>query len=142
MAGWTLGVIGGSGLYEIEGLEDRRWVRIESPFGEPSDELLTGRIGAVRLVFLPRHGRGHRLPPTWTPARPCLSRNTPTARALSAAALLSVRLFRRCKGAHRIALGDDERPTHTPVGARDLDHRLNQQRCGRVGLRVGHRFGN
>jgi 5'-methylthioadenosine phosphorylase len=69
MAGWTLGVIGGSGLYEIEGLEDRRWVRVESPFGEPSDELLTGRIGAVRLVFLPRHGRGHRLPPSDINAR-------------------------------------------------------------------------
>ena len=69
MSGWTLGVIGGSGLYEIEGLEDRRRVRIESPFGEPSDELLTGRIGEVRLVFLPRHGRGHRLPPTYINAR-------------------------------------------------------------------------
>ena len=69
MAGWTLGVIGGSGLYEIEGLEDRRRVRVESPFGEPSDELLTGRIGEVRLVFLPRHGRGHRLPPTHVNAR-------------------------------------------------------------------------
>ena len=64
MSGWTLGVIGGSGLYEIEGLEERRWARIESPFGEPSDEVLTGRIGKVRLVFLPRHGRGHRLPPS------------------------------------------------------------------------------
>src|SRR6186997_1912899 len=69
MAGWTLGVIGGSGLYEIDGLEDRRWVRVESPFGAPSDQLLTGRIGAVRLVFLPRHGRGHRLPPTYVNAR-------------------------------------------------------------------------
>jgi 5'-methylthioadenosine phosphorylase len=69
MAGWTLGVIGGSGLYEIEGLEDRRWVRVASPFGEPSDELLTGRIGEVKLVFLPRHGRGHRLPPSDINAR-------------------------------------------------------------------------
>ena len=64
MAGWTLGVIGGSGLYEIEGLQDAAWRRIDSPFGRPSDELLTGRLGDVRLVFLPRHGRGHRLPPT------------------------------------------------------------------------------
>ena len=69
MAGWTLGVIGGSGLYEIEGLEDAAWTRVESPFGQPSDELLTGRLGAVRLVFLPRHGRGHRLPPTAVNAR-------------------------------------------------------------------------
>ena len=64
MAAWTLGVIGGSGLYEIEGLEERRWRRIDSPFGEASDEVLTGRIDEVRLVFLPRHGRGHRLPPS------------------------------------------------------------------------------
>jgi 5'-methylthioadenosine phosphorylase len=69
MSGWTLGVIGGSGLYDIEDLEDRRRVRVDSPFGEPSDELLTGRIGEVRLVFLPRHGRGHRIPPTAVNAR-------------------------------------------------------------------------
>jgi 5'-methylthioadenosine phosphorylase len=69
MTGWTLGVIGGSGLYDIEDLEDRRRVRVDSPFGEPSDELLTGRIGGVRLVFLPRHGRGHRIPPTAVNAR-------------------------------------------------------------------------
>ena len=68
-AGWTLGVIGGSGLYEIEGLEDRRWTPVESPFGAPSDALLSGRIGETRLVFLPRHGRGHRLPPTHVNAR-------------------------------------------------------------------------
>ena len=63
MSGWVLGVIGGSGLYEIEGLEDPRWIDIESPFGAPSDQLLSGRLGDVRLYFLPRHGRGHRLPP-------------------------------------------------------------------------------
>jgi 5'-methylthioadenosine phosphorylase len=61
---WVLGVIGGSGLYEIDGLADRQWVKIESPFGPPSDEVLTGRIGGVKLVFLPRHGRGHRIPPS------------------------------------------------------------------------------
>ncbi len=64
MAGWVLGVVGGSGLYDIDGLEDRRWVRIDTPWGEPSDELLTGTLGGVKLVFLPRHGRGHRLSPT------------------------------------------------------------------------------
>jgi len=63
MADWVLGVIGGSGLYEIEGLADAHWVAIGSPFGAPSDQLLCGRIGSTRLVFLPRHGRGHRLPP-------------------------------------------------------------------------------
>jgi 5'-methylthioadenosine phosphorylase len=61
---WVLGVIGGSGLYEIDGLTEQQWVRIDSPFGEPSDQVLTGRIGGVKLVFLPRHGRGHRIPPS------------------------------------------------------------------------------
>jgi 5'-methylthioadenosine phosphorylase len=59
-----LGVIGGSGVYEIDGLENRRWVRVETPFGDPSDELLTGELDGQTLVFLPRHGRGHRIPPS------------------------------------------------------------------------------
>src|SRR5580658_7606850 len=69
MTGWVLGVIGGSGVYDIEGLEGGRWTRIDSPFGEPSDDVLIGAIGAVKLVFLPRHGRGHVLPPTGVNAR-------------------------------------------------------------------------
>jgi 5'-methylthioadenosine phosphorylase len=69
MSDWVLGVIGGSGVYDIDGLEDARWTRIVSPFGEVSDSVLTGRLGPVRLVFLPRHGRGHRLPPTHVDAR-------------------------------------------------------------------------
>jgi len=64
MSGWVLGIIGGSGLYEIEGLKDRRWVKVDTPFGDPSDELLIGTIEGVKLVFLPRHGRGHRVPPS------------------------------------------------------------------------------
>jgi len=60
----VIGVIGGSGLYDIEGLADPKWVEIASPFGDPSDRLLTGTIEGVRVVFLPRHGRGHRLSPT------------------------------------------------------------------------------
>ncbi|MDP1632323.1 MAG: S-methyl-5'-thioadenosine phosphorylase [Caulobacter sp.] len=64
MTGWTLGIIGGSGLYDIEGLEDRETLRPASPFGEPSGDLTTGRIGSTRLVFLPRHGVGHRIPPS------------------------------------------------------------------------------
>jgi len=64
MAGWVLGVIGGSGVYDIEGLENAHWRSIESPFGAPSDAVLTGNLGPVGLVFLPRHGRGHPLPPT------------------------------------------------------------------------------
>lgn len=60
----VIGIIGGSGVYGIEGLEDTEWRRIDSPFGAPSDELLFGRLGGQRVVFLPRHGRGHRIPPS------------------------------------------------------------------------------
>ncbi len=60
----VLGVIGGSGVYDIEGLEKTEWRRVESPFGEPSDELLFGELEGQRIIFLPRHGRGHRLPPS------------------------------------------------------------------------------
>jgi len=60
----VLGVIGGSGVYDIDGLENKRWVKVETPFGDPSDELLTGELNGQRLVFLPRHGRGHRIPPS------------------------------------------------------------------------------
>ncbi len=59
-----LGVIGGSGVYDIAELENRRWERVESPFGEPSDDLLFGEFEGELLVFLPRHGRGHRIPPS------------------------------------------------------------------------------
>ncbi|AHE56207.1 S-methyl-5'-thioadenosine phosphorylase [Sphingomonas sanxanigenens] len=64
MGGWTLGVIGGSGLYAIDALEDQQWIEVETPWGKPSDALLKGRIGDVTLIFLPRHGRGHRLSPS------------------------------------------------------------------------------
>ncbi|MDQ1081563.1 S-methyl-5'-thioadenosine phosphorylase [Pseudoroseomonas cervicalis] len=60
----VIGLIGGSGLYDIDGLEDREWKRVESPWGEASDELLFGRLAGVKCVFLPRHGRGHRVPPS------------------------------------------------------------------------------
>src|SRR5271155_852629 len=63
MARPRIGIIGGSGLYQIDGLSDVSWRRVESPFGAPSDELCFGRLGHVPVVFLPRHGRGHRIPP-------------------------------------------------------------------------------
>ena len=59
----VLGIIGGSGVYDIDWLERPRWERVESPFGAPSDDLLLGELAGQRLVFLPRHGRGHRLLP-------------------------------------------------------------------------------
>src|SRR6059058_5209480 len=67
MAEPTLGVIGGSGLYELPGLSAVERVRLETPFGDPSDEFVIGRLGGTRLVFLPRHGRGHRLLPSELP---------------------------------------------------------------------------
>jgi 5'-methylthioadenosine phosphorylase len=60
----VIGVIGGSGLYDIEGLTNRAWRRIESPWGDASDEVLCGALDGVDCVFLPRHGRGHKLSPT------------------------------------------------------------------------------
>ena len=63
MSGWTIGLLGGSGLYQIDGLEEARWQQVETPWGEPSDAILTGRIVHARVAFLPRHGRGHRIAP-------------------------------------------------------------------------------
>ena len=59
-----IGIIGGSGLYEIEGLTAQEWAPVETPFGAPSDEFLTGQLSGRDVVFLPRHGRGHRLMPS------------------------------------------------------------------------------
>jgi 5'-methylthioadenosine phosphorylase len=60
----VIGIIGGSGLYEIDGLTDVEWRHVASPFGTPSDALCFGRLDGVQVVFLPRHGRGHPLPPS------------------------------------------------------------------------------
>jgi 5'-methylthioadenosine phosphorylase len=64
MARTVLGIIGGSGVYQIDGLEHARWEHVRSPWGEPSDEMLFGRLSGVEMVFLPRHGRGHYHSPT------------------------------------------------------------------------------
>ena len=60
----VIGIIGGSSLYDIDGLERTRWHKVSTPWGDPSDKLLEGWLGDVRCVFLPRHGRGHPLSPT------------------------------------------------------------------------------
>lgn len=65
----VIGIIGGSGIYEIDGLTDARWIRVETPWGEPSDEILSGSIDGVRMRFLPRHGRGHVHSPSTVPYR-------------------------------------------------------------------------
>ncbi len=69
MTGWHLGIIGGSGLYALDALENPRWVTVDSPWGAASDAVLTGVIAGVPVSFLPRHGRGHRVPPHQLNAR-------------------------------------------------------------------------
>jgi 5'-methylthioadenosine phosphorylase len=64
MSEWVIGIIGGSGLYAIDGLEGAQWIAVDTPWGASSDALLTGRIAGVRFAFLPRHGRGHWVPPS------------------------------------------------------------------------------
>ena len=59
-----LGIIGGSGIYDIDGLENPTWIKVASPFGEPSDEILTGVLSGQAMAFLPRHARGHTIPPS------------------------------------------------------------------------------
>lgn len=63
MSGHRIGIIGGSGLYHIEGFTKQKWVKVKTPFGDPSDEFLTGELAGRDVVFLPRHARGHRILP-------------------------------------------------------------------------------
>ena len=60
----VIGIIGGSGVYDIDGLKNAKWTKVESTFGQPSDELLIGDLDGQKMAFLPRHGRGHRIPPS------------------------------------------------------------------------------
>ncbi|MEL6519044.1 MAG: S-methyl-5'-thioadenosine phosphorylase [Pseudomonadota bacterium] len=69
MTDTMIGVIGGSGIYEIEGLQDAAWQDVASPWGDPSDAVLTGVLDGVKMAFLPRHGRGHLHSPTTVPYR-------------------------------------------------------------------------
>jgi len=64
MSKHRIGIIGGTGLYNIEGFTNQKWVKVKTPFGQTSDDLLTGTLGGREVVFLPRHGRGHRLLPS------------------------------------------------------------------------------
>ncbi len=69
MADVMIGIIGGSGLYDIDGLTDAAWRHVDSPWGAPSDEILTGTLDGVAMAFLPRHGRGHVHAPSTIPYR-------------------------------------------------------------------------
>ncbi|MBC8097716.1 MAG: S-methyl-5'-thioadenosine phosphorylase [Akkermansiaceae bacterium] len=64
MANFRIGIIGGSGLYHIDGFTDQKWVKVKTPFGPPSDDFLTGKLAGREVVFLPRHARGHRILPS------------------------------------------------------------------------------
>ena len=64
MSKHRIGIIGGTGLYNIDGFTNQKWVKVTTPFGKPSDDLLTGKLGGRDVVFLPRHGRGHRILPS------------------------------------------------------------------------------
>ena len=64
MGNAKIGIIGGSGLYQIEGLRDEEWISVETPWGAPSDQILTGRLGDAEVAFLPRHGAGHSILPS------------------------------------------------------------------------------
>jgi 5'-methylthioadenosine phosphorylase len=65
----VIGIVGGSGLYSIDGLAEVEWRRVDSPFGPPSDDICFGRLGGAPVAFLPRHGRGHAIPPSEIPFR-------------------------------------------------------------------------
>ncbi len=69
MTDTMIAVIGGSGIYEIDGLRDAQWQTVETPWGAPSDQILTGTLDGVKMAFLPRHGRGHVHSPTTVPYR-------------------------------------------------------------------------
>ena len=69
MTHWKIGIIGGSGLYALNALENPQWQEIDTPWGAPSDAILTGSIAGTEIAFLPRHGRGHRIPPHLLNAR-------------------------------------------------------------------------
>ncbi len=81
-----IGVIGGSGVYQLEGLEGAEWVSVQTPWGAPSDQILTGRLGGTEMAFLPRHGRGHVHTPSTVPYRA----NIAAMKALGVTDLLAV----------------------------------------------------
>ena len=60
----VIGIIGGTGIYALDGLQNTVWHDVDTPFGPPSDQLMSGTLNAVQIVFLPRHGRGHKIPPS------------------------------------------------------------------------------
>ena len=89
-----LAVIGGSGVYDIDGLQDAHWVSVDTPWGAPSDAILTGTLDGVAMAFLPRHGRGHVHSPTTVPYRATID-------ALKRLGVTRLRIVSRPHGARR-----------------------------------------
>lgn len=112
----AVGVIGGSGLYEMEGIEDVRWVEVRTPFGSPSDRYCVGRLGDQPVIFLPRHGRGHRR----TPSELNYRANVYGLKALGAGWVLSVSAVGSLK--------EEIRPLDLVVPDQFYDH--TRQRAG------------
>jgi 5'-methylthioadenosine phosphorylase len=111
-----LAVIGGSGLYEIEGLTDAKWQKVTTPWGDPSDEILTGTLDGLRLAFLPRHGRGHVHSPTDVPYRA----NIDALKQLGATHVLSVSAC----GSFR----EEMAPGHFVIADQFIDRTVNRDK--------------
>ena len=122
MSDWTIGIIGGSGLYAIDALENAQWIPVSSPWGEASDEILCGTIGHVRVRFLPRHGRGHRLSPSEVPARANIFalKSLGVERIISVSAVGSLREEHKVSGSVRI--GDFHRSAVGNLPAKEWKH--------------------
>ena len=124
MAKTVLGIIGGSGVYDIAGLEHARWERVVSPWGEPSDQLLFGRLAGVDMIFLPRHGRGHVHSPTTINYRA----NIDALKRAGATDLISVSACGSFREDLRAGHIRDRRPVHRP-------HPCAREKLLRQGLR-------
>lgn len=106
----AVGIVGGSGLYEMDGLTDVRWLTVKTPFGDPSDAYCVGRLGGRSVIFLPRHGRGHRLSPSELNFRA----NIYGFRRLGARSVISVSAVGSMK--------EEIRPLHLVIPDQFFDH--------------------
>ena len=122
----VIGVIGGSGLYEMEGLTGVEHVVVDTPFGKPSDEYITGTLEGVRLVFLPRHGKGHRFLPSEVNYRA----NIYGMKKLGVERIISVSAVGSMQGGDRSRPYRHSRPVHRPHQG-DTERHLFRRGCCR-----------
>ena len=130
----VLGIVGGSGLYEIPGLKDVHWEDVRSPWGSPSDQILFAELDGLPIRFLPRHGRGHKIPPSAINFRA----NIDALKRAGVTDVVSVSACGSLKEEPATRAFRDRRPVHRPhLRAREelLRHRLRRPRVdGRSGL--------